>query len=289
MHGIRRICFSMISLSSMRQIVGQLMALLALSLPGVAASQTPVADRTLDNPAGRWTHRRTANADVYVLSGSAAVHLMPHIVAGSERAIRENLEWLGEKRTNRRLNLFFVGSRDEMRPFTGTRSAGWSVVAEGTAFFVANDSASPALRHEVMHLLSWRHWGTPGGVWLSEGVATAAVRGCGPWTIAQAAASLYREGELATIADMRRRFATGGTRGAAHYLSAGSVVTFIDETWGRDRLRQLWQSGGLASSQAVLGISTLQLEQRWRAHVVREKPTARWAEMARQIARAGCE
>lgn len=273
----------------MRRTVCPLIAVLAGSTPAVGASQTPVAERTLENPAGRWIQRRTANANIYVLAGSAAAPLLPRLVPESERAIIGNLQWLGEKRTSRRLNLFFVGSRDEMRPFTGTRSGGWSVVSEGTAFLVANDSVRPALKHEIMHLLSWRHWGTPGGVWLQEGVATAAVRGCHEWTLEEAAASLYREGELATIPDMRRRFKTGGTQGAAHYLSAGSLVTFIDEKWGRDRLRQLWQSGGLASAQSVLGLSTLQLEQRWRTHVVREKAPLRWRDMARQIARAGCE
>ena len=187
------------------------------------------------------------------------------------------------------LTLFFVGSRDEMRPFTGSRAAGWSIVGEGTAFFVANDSIRPAIRHEVMHLLSWRLWGTPGGMWMSEGVATAAVGRCNKWEIDGIASALYRDRQLATIDEMRRRFRTGGTQGTINYLSAGSLVSFIDKTWGRDKLRELWQSRGMSGAQQVLGVSPLVIEQRWRDSVMREPPAASWHVISRSIAQSGCE
>ncbi len=248
-----------------------------------------VAERTLARTDFRWVLRRTPSANVYVLAGSDAVPLLPRLAVESERAITANLEWLGERRTRERLSLFFVGSRDEQRPFTGTRSMGWSIVAEGTAFFVANDSISPAIRHETMHLLSWRLWGTPGGVWMSEGLATAAVGGCRDWSIDEIASSLYRDRELATISILRRRFRTGGIQGAVHYLSAASLVLYIDAAFGREKLREMWRSGGLAASDRVLGVSTLELERRWRANIEAVPPPARWSAIAREINRQGCE
>ena len=263
---------------------------LLVVLPAIAESQaiTSVADRALTRPGARWVERRTPNADIYVLRGSGAEPKLARIASDSERAIRANLAWLGETNSGGRLRLFFVGSREEMRPFTGTRSSGWSIVAEGTAFFVANDSVNPAIRHETMHLLSWRLWGTPGGVWLSEGLATAAAGRCNAWGIDEIAAALYRDRQLATIAGMRRRFRTGGTQGAVHYISAGSLVQFIDRTWGRERLRHLWKSG-MAGARQSLGASSLAVEQRWRAHVSNQRPQAGWPSIARQIERTGCE
>ena len=280
-----------IRLSKMQAATIALQTLIAI-LPTIAEAQRvpgTLAERTLARPDARWIHRRTADANVYVLSGSMAAPMLPLLALQSQRAIESNLQWLGERASKGRLNLFFVGSRDEMRPFTGTRSGGWSVVAEGTAFLVASDSINPALRHEVMHLLAWRLWGTPGGAWMSEGVATAAVGGCRDWTLDAIAAALYRDRQLATIAEMRRRFRNGGTQGAIHYLSAGSLVEFIDRTWGRDKLRELWQSGGMGGAGRVLGVTPLALEQRWRSHVAEQTTPERWNAMRRQIAALGCE
>jgi hypothetical protein len=265
-----------------------LITCIPVTLKGQHSAGT-LAERTLARPDVRWIHRRTADANVYVLSGSAPAGMLTHLASESQRAIEANVQWLGERSSRGRLNLFFVGSRDEMRAFTGTRSGGWSVVAEGTAFLVASDSISPALRHEVMHLLSWRLWGTPGGVWMSEGVATAAVGGCRDWTLDEIAAALYHDRQLATIAEMRRRFRNGGTQGAIHYLSAGSLVEFIDRTWGRVKLRQLWQSGGMGGAERVLGITPLTLEQRWRSHVAEQAAPEQWNVMRRQVAALGCE
>lgn len=248
-----------------------------------------LAERTLARSDVRWIYRRTADANVYVLAGSVAAPMLSYLATESQRAIEANLKWLQERSSRGRLNLFFVGSRDEMRPFTGTRSGGWSVVAEGTAFLVASDSVHPAIRHEAMHLLSWRLWGTPGGVWMSEGVATAAVGGCRDWALDEVAAALYRHRQLATITEMRRRFRNGGTQGTIHYLSAGSLIEFIDRTWGRDKIRQLWRSGGMGGADRVLGVTPLALEERWRSHVAEQVAPQNWNVMRRQVAALGCE
>lgn len=280
-----------IALSKMQLAATALQTLIACIPIIVEAQRTPatLAERTLARADVRWIYRRTADANVYVLSGSAPAGMLTYLAAESQRAIDANVQWLGERSFRGRLNLFFVGSRDEMRTFTGTRSGGWSVVSEATAFLVAGDSIGPALRHEVMHLLSWRLWGTPGGVWMSEGVATAAVGGCRDWTLDAIAAALYRDRQLATISEMRRRFRNGGTQGTIHYLSAGSLVEFIDRTWGRDKVRQLWQSGGMGAAERVLGVTPLTLEQRWRSHVAQQAGEVSWGVIRRSVAALGCE
>jgi hypothetical protein len=247
-----------------------------------------MAARTLARSDFRWSHRRTPSTNTYVLRGSDAAPMLARLAAESEDAVTRNLTWLGEQRAGGRINLFFVGSRDEQRPFTGTRAGGWSVVTEGTAFLVANDSVSPAIRHEIMHLLSWRLWGPPAGMWLSEGLATASAGGCAGWSIDELAAALYREKELATTAVLRRRFRTGGNQGIVHYISAGSLVLYIDQTFGRAKLKELWASG-LAGVERVLGVSALELERGWRDHVAVSEPPARWTSIVREINRGGCE
>lgn len=269
------------------QAVSSSNVLRGVSLPdgGVA----PAARKALATDSVSWIHRRTANADIYVLANTPVAAMAATLSRDAERAIDANMRWLGERRRGERLRLFFVGSRQEMRPFTGTRAGGWSFVEEGTAFFVASEIVRPAIRHETMHLLSWRHWGTPGGRWLSEGTATFAAGSCGVWTIDQIGAALYKEGRLATISELRRNFTLAGDRGAVNYLSAASLVSFVDSEFGRAKLRELWTSGGLERARQTLGIGVGALEQRWRQHLSRKTSPQSWKEMSKEIELRGCE
>jgi hypothetical protein len=142
-----------------------------------------------------------------------------------------------------------------MRPLTGGATpGGWSVTAEGTAFFVANDSVHPALRHEIMHLLSWRMWRTPGVAWLSEGVASVAGGQCRGWSFDDVAAALDRDHRPVPL-DSLGDFVFAGETGAAYYLESASVVSFIDRTYGRRRLREFWRTGGFGGIERSLGVT----------------------------------
>jgi hypothetical protein len=209
---------------------------------------------------------------VYVLAGSPAERLLPTLAADAERAIAANLAWLGEPAARVKLRLFFVGSREQMRPLTG-----------------ANDSVRPALRHELMHLLSWRLWGTPGGVWLSEGVASVAAGSCRGWSFDDVAAALDRAGRLVAFDELRQRFIFAGEAGAARYLQSASVVAYIERVHGRRRLRAFWSTGGFGGSEHSLGVGAAVLEARWRADVARRRTPASWAAMWRVIHAHGCE
>ena len=250
-------------------------------------SITSLSERALE--IAKWTQHVSRSAVVYVPTGTTASQSARVIASRVEDAIRANLLWLGENPRGGRLNLFFVTSREEMRRFVGAPSGGWSEVREGTAFFVANGVAQPALRHETMHLLSWRLWGTPSGMWMSEGVATAAAGRCNRWTIDQLAGALYRERQLPTISSMRRRFRTGGHEGTAYYLSAASLVLHIDREYGRDKVRELWRSGGMSNVNSVLGVTQLTLESEWRRSLSAQPRIGRWKDIARTIEAEGCE
>ena len=124
---------------------------------------------------------------------------------------------------------------------------------------------------------------------MSEGVATAVNETCNRWTIDEIAATLYRERRLPTIAMMRRRFRTGGYEGMINYLSAASLVRFVDNRYGRSKLRELWQSGGMSHVDQVLGVSALTIEKRWRDKVAAQRSSGTWTTMARTIEAEGCE
>ena len=124
---------------------------------------------------------------------------------------------------------------------------------------------------------------------MSEGVATAVNDTCNQWTIDEIASTLYRERKMPTIAMMRRRFRTGGYEGMINYLTAASLVRFIDKRYGRSRLRELWQSGGMGGVQRVLGVSVLTLEKAWRNEIGARRGVSSWSVMSRTIEAEGCE
>ena len=262
------------------------LSFLTLLFP-MAASQSSLSARALGM--NDWIQTRSQHAALYFLPGTATVNTQRDIARRTDQAIKQNLEWLGEESAGDRFKLFFVDSRRTMRRLVGMPAGGWSDARDGSAFFVSDDRTAPALHHETMHLLSWRLWGLPGGMWMSEGVATAAVGKCHGWSIDEAAAAMYRARKLPTIAVMRRRFKTAGIEGAEHYLASASLILYIDREYGRAKVKELWQNRGLANAQQILGVSTLTLESQWRKTVASHRSPASWEVMSRAIDKEGCE
>jgi hypothetical protein len=252
-----------------------------------AQANAPVTARALET--GEWRRVRSRHADLYFPPGFALDAAQRDAARRADDAIEANIAWLGEKSPGARLNLFFVRSRDDMRTVIGAPTRGWSEVKQGAAFFVSDSRGSAAFTHETMHLLSWRLWGVPGGAWMSEGLATAANGTCHGWTIAETASALYAARRLPTITALRRSFRTAGTQGVVNYLGAASLIFYIDSTYGRDKLKRLWQNGGLGKAREILGVNVIVLERDWRLAVGSPTPPTAWNSMARDIDREGCE
>jgi hypothetical protein len=176
-----------------------------------------------------------------------------------------------------------------MKRFTGGTPGGWSITAEGTSFLVANDSVRPALKHDTMHLLSWRLWGTPGGSWLSEGLATLAVGPCQGQTVEQMVAAARTAGLFVPLDTLRYAFVSAREVGVVHYAESATLVKYIDRTYGKKMLRDFWSTGGLGGVEKSLGIDVETLEKGWRANLARTTPRSSWAALWRRIDAHGCE
>jgi hypothetical protein len=237
-----------------------------------------------------WKTKRTPHAVVHALAGSAAEKRLSADAALAEQAIVANLALLGARNAGRPLQLFLVGSRDQMRRFTGGQPhGGWSITGEGTSFLVANDSVRPALRHETMHLLSWRLWGTPGGSWLSEGLATLAVGPCQGQTVEQMTAAARTAGLFVPIDTLRYAFVNARELGVVHYAEAATLVHYIDRVYGKKKLREFWSTGGFGGVEKSLGVDVETLEKNWRESLAATSPKSSWAALWRRIDAHGCE
>lgn len=249
-----------------------------------------LAERALRLADYRWIRRSAAHADVYVRAGSRAEALLPTIVTKVDAAIDTDLAWLGERFAGPRLRVFLVGTREELRPLLSATPGGHAATDEGAAFMIGNDSIAPPLRHELMHLLSWRLWGTPATAPLSEGVATSVAGHCGGMPVPDIAAALDREHKLVSLDTLWHHFTYSAEVGAMYYVEGASLVEYIDRTYGRKKLRAFWPIGAWTDSQQRLGVDIATLERDWRASIARHRaPAASWAHIFRRITAQGCE
>ena len=154
---------------------------------------------------------------------------------------------------------------------------------------VRNDSVRAYTRHEVMHLIAFRTWGSPrSGWWLSEGLATFADGTCQHTTIAAVGRDILRAQPSLTATELQRRFVElWRADRAMAYVLAGTLVDYLWATRGREGVRRLWQGADSLDEQSVLPGAGGELTRRWRAHVERSAGGAPGIDQA-SFRRAGC-
>ena len=144
--------------------------------------------------------------------------------------------------------------------------------ADGSVILlVRNDSVRAYSRHEVMHLVAFRAWGSPrSGWWLSEGLATFADGTCQHTTIAVVGRDLLRAQPTLTATELERRFIElWRADRATAYVLAGTLVDYLWATRGREGVRRLWQGSDSLDERSVLPGAGGELTRGWRAHVER--------------------
>jgi len=248
------------------------------ALPLTAATATPAkplqAKLVPKSPAGaaRLPATTTDHLIVYVSAGSYAA---ADAVAMAE-PLEEALEYV-EQRTGMRLlrpiNVVF----DRRSDGCGLDAIAYTHVRTMSLYTCPNTPARRAvniLAHEFVHQLAHDHYGEPhleADLILSEGLATW---GAGEYWLGGEAnfhdfvAKHYAD-RLLPLATDPRAGASIDTLNQIYYQWA-AYVEWIDATYGRDALEELYGAGlgrqpGSAPYQQVLGISFTDAESQWRA------------------------
>jgi hypothetical protein len=261
--------------------------LLALSLQAHAADTT-LAWRALNDPRFHWSSRQTEHLVVHAQVRTPLARSLGALGESAERAVERDLRMLGERNSGQRMDVFFLGSREEMRPFSGGEAPGGWSTPKGTVFLVANDSVAAPLRHELMHSLSRRLWGAAAELWMSEGLGVLA-SGCHGYDPDDVAKALDSAGKLRTFEEMRTNFIVKGAVGAEYYMQAASMMSYIRQRFGLARLRQFWQHGGLSHAEQSLGVGVAALERDWRASLATRRASMPWSGFLAAIVAHGCE
>lgn len=118
--------------------------------------------------------------------------------------------------------------------------------------------------HEKFHLLSLNTWGIP-KQWISEGMAVACDGNWWGYSLHELTHYLLINNQMPKINLIirnNRSFRSLDSRFS--YPVAGSLIQYIDETYGRKKLLNLWKSGDIKSS---LGINIETLERDWKKEI----------------------
>ena len=212
-----------------------------------------------------------------------------------EEALTHATELLGVKGAAQTpVPVIITTSRTRFSPLISPSTKGVrGVLANGVSFIVlvVNDSVRPYTRHEVMHDVSFRHWGLTydGGSWLSESLATFADGRCQGVPNITVARDLLNQNPQLTLADLTRDFWNmNGVHRHASYVLGASVIEFLWQRGGRDAVRRLWQTGDWPSASAASGppFATDQ-SSAWRSFVTQRAGNQVGLDMER-LRRNGC-
>ena len=214
---------------------------------------------------GEWqTHNAPSGHLHYRAQSYTAQTLEP--ISQSVDSARKAVLALLQLRDAEPIELFFVGTREEMRQLVGQPLGGMVQSGERTALLLHNESYSPFIGHELTHLYTHHHWGAPRtGRWISEGMAALAAGDCQGHSLAALVKGLHDDGKLVPWARLIADFDTIDE--IAANLQAASMVEFLRQQHGMRAVRNVWMTKDWEPAP--------DLEPAWRARVQSTTATAR--------------
>jgi len=270
-------------------IRGYLVCAAAFALAACSPGGTPphggeTARATLARPGFAWQTVEANGIHLHYLPDSYAAAHAPELARRAEAALRYDLALARMPAPRDTVELFLINSREQSRQLSGHEYAGQAIPGELTAFFVVLPGNPPLFRHEIMHALSLKLWGTPRTAsWLSEGVATWAQGPCQSHAVDAIAAGFLRDGRLPPLGELAARFWQIDEMHA--YVTAGSAVDFVARTGGASAVEALWKLDPQPGAHP-LGAGGAEMEAAWRRHL-ESVPPARLDTV--RLRQHGCE
>ncbi|NVK29310.1 MAG: hypothetical protein HWE14_14750 [Flavobacteriia bacterium] len=203
----------------------------------------------------------------------------------------ENAELLQIDSYDQFIKVYFLSSRKEMDEETGMPASGIANAFTKQLFMAAytdeeSDSTDavthPPIKHEMMHMISCTSWGYPHGTltWMNEGLATYAQGSCNGHSIEEIYRYMLEHDHLYSPQEFVGTYFYELDE-IIGYHQAGYYTQYIKETFGIEKLRELWQAD-MMRFEEVLGIGWMEFNHQVNAHVtatVPETPDIDWEKM----------
>jgi hypothetical protein len=286
----------------MQMIRGVALVLMAAT-PGFAQTQathafdpkTATLDTLLRTRGPKWITDKSKHFVLH-LEAPASSDAAPAMLDSLEIAWRHAIELLQTTIPDApQAQVFVTASRTRFARLVAPEVRGLTTkLRDGTPviIFVRNDSVHAYIRHEAMHLVSFRAWGMPApasGAWLSEGLGTFADGQCQGRPMVAVARDLLAARPGMTITDVTTHFLDIHSKErSASYMLAGSVVEYLWNSRGRDGVHRLWRGVDSLNESGMLRGLGGDLTAQWRQDVSRRAGSTPGVPAA-LFARRGCD
>jgi hypothetical protein len=223
--------------------------LFARTVGGQAAvpvgTPTGLAVRLLQTAGPGWDSASSHHFLVYAERGERPRYDIRALIDSLETAWRDGLAILESPEPDLpKISVLVTRSRHRFGPTMSPTNKGIAIAAESdgeTILLVHNDSVRLYARHEVMHALSRRAWGSSQHWWVMEGIAVVADGRClGSSSMALARDLLRARPDLTTGAFAKSFSALVREDLAGAYGLAGSLVSFLLARGGVPLVRRAW-------------------------------------------------
>jgi len=159
-----------------------------------------------------------------------------------------------------RINVFIVDSRAQMKKLVGHETNGSAFHDANTLTGIASEKMNSLYsNHELFHIMAMNIWGVP-GTWINEGMAVYSDNAWHGHDLYQLTKYLVDHNRYVPLEKLITDFRKADDR--LSYPLAGSFVKYLDETYGRQTVEEIWK-GKRKDITRLTGKSLKELEQDW--------------------------
>ena len=173
-----------------------------------------------------------------------------------DSAAMSALEFTGELNYSRPIRVIVTPDMAGIKDLTGKTTDGIAFPKEN--LIVEMDGVTGAC-HEILHLVGINSWGKP-KAWISEGMAVYCDDNWWGYDLHALARYLQLNRKLTPLKALIRDKGFNSIDPRYSYPQVGSMVRFIDQQFGRQKLIKLWQTNDFSAS---LGKTVEEIEIAW--------------------------
>jgi len=177
-----------------------------------------------------------------------------------QQHLTNTLNFIGVDTYDKPIHYFLLEDRERMKLLVGYETNGNANPKNNfvTAIFSENIK-SVYSNHELFHLIAMNLWGYP-ETWINEGMAVYSDNAWNGHNLHKLSKYLMDNDKFVSINRIAKRLRKYDSM--ITYPLLGSFTKFIDETYGRETIKVIWQKGR-KSLRRHLGKSLDDIEQEW--------------------------
>jgi len=213
----------------------------------------------LNHPDFNWTLDTLENRIFIYTESDSTVDKRP-LFKGIARHLQHTRDFIGIAHYQHEIHYFVLPSRDRLSLLLGYETNGTANDKENYVAGIYSEGINSVFsNHELFHLMAMKTWGDT-DLWPNEGMAVYSDGYWWSYKLHELAKFLIDNGKQIPLTAMVRRLRKQDPM--ITYPLLGSFTMFIDETYGRNSILEIWNKG-YRNIKAATGKNLEDLELEW--------------------------